>query len=50
MNECCKEIYKKTLEEILLHINLIDYKSIYKLKITLEHAITILNEHKEDKK
>jgi len=50
MNKCCRETYKKILEEILLHINLIEYKSIYKLRITLEHAIRILNETEEERK
>lgn len=49
MNKCCKETYKQTLEEILIHINMVGYKSIHKLRITLEHAISILNEKKEIK-
>lgn len=47
MRPCCKETYKKTLEEVILLIENMRGKSISCLYGTLKHAVNMLE--KEEK-
>lgn len=48
MKECCKDIYKQTLEEVLKFITSKPDKSIAKIIQTLNYAINMISEQKEN--
>lgn len=45
MNDCCKETYRKTLEEVVRLILNTPGKSYYSLVDTLKYAIKVLKEN-----
>ena len=48
MNECCKETYKKTLEEIRLSIKKLRISNIYEILGMLNVAIISLEENHQN--
>ena len=48
MKECCKETYKKTLEEVILHIKSCKHKSFAELFAVLQYAVNMLDEKKPE--
>lgn len=48
MKECCKETYKKTIEEVVLHIKACPHKSFAELISVLEYTINMLNEKRPE--
>jgi hypothetical protein len=46
VKDCCKETYKKTLEEVIIHIKSCKHKSFAHLIMVLQYAVDMLNEPK----
>jgi hypothetical protein len=46
VKDCCKETYKKTLEEVIIHIKSCKHKSFSELLGVLQYTVNMLKEPK----